>query len=435
MTEQQASPGGISESAADLTTADEAGPGRVTVSQVLAQYDAQQRRAAAAAGAPTDRTAAPGLILAGDIGSLIHTGEDNRLLITAVGRGGGAGGRVGGGGWQSLTPALLRRAVSDAYDLAMPAAKAHVPVLFTDAATLRRTVKTAQRWAASSRTQNTGDPQDAKRIARLLTYRAGLPVSAYTPVLTEALACRYWLPAGHRVDDLSAWSTAFGHSDPPQRLATDPAGLAADWAGLIGRALDGVENRHLVTAMKAAERYGARSAQSASTHAACAAFTQAASLTDAHAGLMSVDPRLTERNSLAGVVSRINVHQIKQDRIEAYADNPGRLREGSKVYVFDGRPDASAGGRHVEVTLKAVEFHDENLMLVLSVPSARSRHSDLIQEAKRNYRPLYVATAPFLMHRPPPRNRRWTVNPQHQSSDRHVRVDIPVDIALAGAPT
>lgn len=377
----------------------------LTTSQSLARYDSRQRKAAKAEGRPTDRTSSPGLNLAGAIGRVIHTGDNERLCVTDM--------RAPGVRHVELTSAVLHQIISDAYDLTDPSVGIHVVTLFADTATLRRTAKLAGRWASERGTL------EAKQAARLMAYRANLPTSTYTPVLTEALASRYWLPAGPAVTDLSAWDTAFGHGHP---TGTHPALLE-----LIGRALDGVENTRIAKAMINAEKYGARAARSASTYSACSAFTHADSLTDAHTALLSVDPTLRERNVVAGVVSKINVHQIKQSRVEAYAENPGRLREGSSVYVFD---DHAKGG-HVELRLKSVEFHNDNLMLVLSAPTSRTANGYLIEEARKSYRPLFVAPAPYLMPRRAPKNRRWTVG----GEDKALHVDIPVDVALAGGPT
>lgn len=376
----------------------------MTTAQALRSHDAKMRAQASQARMPIDRTACAGLVLGGLLGHVVYTGIDGKVYALSM---------------REDTPparlnsALLRALLIDAYDLADPQVKEHVVTVFADTETLLRVTKAAETWARER------DTVEARQTARLMAFRADLPASVYTPVLSEALASRYWLPSGGMVDDLGAWDTAFGHGHP--YLSKDALSY------LVARALDGTGDGEIEKAWKAAERFGARAGQSGSDHAAISAFQQAGTVAEAHAALLSCDPVLRERNAIAGTVSKVHVHQIKQGRIEAYVADMGKMREGSRVLLFDGY----SGGAKVALRLKSIEYVNGSLMALLSTPRSNTPNGYLIEEAKKNHRPLYVVAEPFLMSTPALKNRRWT----EVGDDKPRHVDIPVDIALAGGPS
>lgn len=377
----------------------------LTTSQALAAYDARMRAHASTTGRPTDRTSCAGLILGGPIGAVFHTGADGKIHVTT-------GLDDNAPVTQPLSYPLLAATLIDAYDLGDPETDRHVSALVADAATLRSLVKASAAWAQRLGTL------EARRLARLLEYRSALPTSAYLPVLTEALASRYWLPGAGSLDDLAEWDAAFDHGHPTG------SPLAFDY--LADRAFDGAMDEKLFKALCGAEKYGSRAACSGASHSANSAFGQAGRVTDAYAAMLAVDPTLRDRNIVSGVVSKIRIHQIKSDRIEADIEDPGKLRDGSSVLLFDGVSYANK----VEVTLKEVEFHNDRLMAVLSKPNRNNSRHYVTQSAHEQHRPLYLTPAPFLSITRTPRNKRWS----SEVEDRNLAVDIPVDIALAGMP-
>lgn len=379
----------------------------VTTGQALATYDHRQRALAAAANIPTARTALAGLTLSGSLGVVVYTAPDNKVryldmaepLLTDANTASSL-----------VTFHVARKILDDAYDLADPSVGVHRCAIFADPETLRRLTKMAASWSVKMATQ------EARMLSRLLEFRGALPTSTFTPVLTDALASRYWLPSGPATDDLAAWASAFGQA---------PATYTS-YSYLIARALDGQSDSAIIKTMTQAERFGVRAGQYGSDHAACSAFTKAGSVTDAFAALLSLDPVLRERNAISGAISKVRIHQVKANKIEAYVDDPGKLREGSKVLIFDGVDY----GNKVEVTLETVDFINDTMMATFSVPKARDKNAHIIEDAKAAYRTLYVATAPFLSFKRGPKNRRWTSS----GEEKTLLVDMPVDIALAGAP-
>lgn len=387
----------------------------LTVSQALAKYDAKQRAAAAKVGRPTDRAATAG-IFHGDkttLTSAVFTGVDGKVYSLDL---------VSDSTPVALDRQGLLRLLTDAYDLGDAEVGLFNGFVIADRDTLRRIAKMADGWAKAS------DALEVRRMARLMSFRMTLPVSMYTPVLTEALASRYWLPTGPDADDLGAWDVAFGHGHPH---LSRRALLA-----LIEKATDGITNKDCKNAINSGEKIGARAGQHASDSAACTAFGKAGAVTDAYNTMIAIDPTLRERNTISGTVSRIKIHQIKQNQIEAYVTDPGKLREGSKVWIFDDTAD----GRKIDLTLRAIEFVNERLMAILSAPASNNSNGFIIHESKAQYegttlvraaRPLYVVTAPFLANKKAPKNKRWM---QSGGEDKVLHIDIPVDIALAGAP-
>lgn len=329
-----------------------------TVSQALAQYDATMRARAAEAGVPTNRTACVGMRITGPLARVVFSDANGAIQVIDMRDASAA---------RPLTLDLLREILTDAYDLNDTARAAeakgvqmdafHKPFVIADTATLHRVARAADKWARKH--------QDlpSRTLSRLMSFRCSLPFSVFTPVLTESLTSRYWLPAGAQTDDLTAWNLAFGNAKPPtSRKAFDY---------LIRRASDGAVDNTTMRAIVSGERYGARAGQYASDHSAASAFTKAGALHDAHAAMLAIDPTLRERNLIGGETSRVRIHQVKDDRVEAYLDEPGKIREGEKVLLFDGLDYDSK----VEVTLREIEFHGDELMAVFVPPSEKQKRA------------------------------------------------------------
>jgi hypothetical protein len=392
----------------DQSTSATAPHKHLTTSQALAKYDATQRAAAIRAGMPTPRTAMSGFHQGkdGKLVNVIYTGLDGKVYILDL--------RDDFNVPDRATFDTVRKTLSDAYDLGPAEVKVHNIALFADTDTLRRVAKMADIWGREKQTQ------EAKCLSRLMAFRKGLPTSVYTPVLTEALATRYWLPTGPDLDDVTAWAAAFGQRHTPHSRES--------FMALAARALEGIINdKDTFGFISPAEKYGARSGQWGSDFAAASAYTKAGTIADAWTALLSLDPNLRERNAIAGTVSKIRIHQIKDNKIEAYMDDPGRLSEGKEVLLFDG----FTHGEKVKLTLRSVDYVNGALMATLSSPGRSNKGAYLIEEAHKNYKPLYVVAKPFLVTKPGPKNRKWT----NSGDEKVLHVDIPVDIALAGGPT
>lgn len=379
-----------------------------TTGQLLAIHDAKRRAAATAAGHPTDRTFTAGMHLAGMLGQVAYTGPDSKVYLLDLDADTPA---------QRMTYRALREAITDAYDLGSTTTKQYRATVIADKETLHRMLQMAERHADGAEAT-----PEARRLSRLLTYRRGLPTSVHTPVLTDALAVRFWLPTGHDPKTLDGWADGFN-------LSGDPRGRSAI-KRLVTLAMDGEVDQETLKSLRDAELWGARSGQYASLSSACTAFAKATTVNDAFAAMLSLDPLLRERNAVDGTVAQIRILQIDAKGITATVSDPFRLREGSKVFLFDGHETLD----RTEVTLRSVDFKDGQLLVSFSNPPKNDRHRHIVEEAKANYRPLYAAAAPFLMVKRAPKNARW-VQGNDGGEDRNLPVDIPVDIALAGAPT
>lgn len=375
-------------------------PALRTTNAVLDAYDVARRDAAAAAGRPLDRTASPGLHLTGPVVTYVHTSPDGVLRLLHA-----------DGVSARFTPERLWHLLVGAYDLHEPEKESHETLVFADHATLSGAVRALENAARKNSTD------EVRGAARMLAYRDSLPWSTYTPVLADSLTSRYWLPAGEDTDDLDAWTRAFGLGDP-YSIGTLEA--------LVDLAADGVDPGKLITPLVPAEKYGTRAARYTSDYSQCSAFDKSGTVTDAHAALLAVDPLLLERNRLTSDLTEVRVDSIDDAVRLSIVGEPGRLREGSRVIVFDGLHLDN----RVELSLKAIHYRRDTLMLTLSKPNQRNERGHVIHSAYSSGSPLYLTPAPLLLFRKAPQNKRWTTEAEPITRP----VDIPADIALAGAP-
>lgn len=416
--------------------------------QARAAFRNARRAKAKESGAPLQRTAQPGVYLAGSISHVLHV-DGGRLVATPTVLDPNA--PVKSASTLDAAVAIPAKApsvpvtfdmlagfVRAAYEIdvrpgaASPTkAFAHPSpeptiVLFADKAALWAATKIAEA-AAKQASGITPEAMTTRSIAKVLAYRASLPHSAFLPVLTTALTSRFWMQADLDENLFSDWCEAFGvqHSAP-----------ADQWARLLVNALDGKSNPKYVKGLLSSEKYGTLASQYGGALSSSKAFKQANAVQNMHVAITSTDPLLADFNRLGGDVAKVSINSCKDGSFTATIADGFKVKPGSDVLIFDL---ASEVGQTSEATLRSVDFVPGSEALLAQFSRGR-RHSKtwwLIEQAAQNKRSLYVVAMPFTGGGAPVRiSGRWAkeIAEGAEGAPTPLVRDVPVDVALAGAP-
>lgn len=260
---------------------------------------------------------------------------------------------------------------------------------------------------------------DNKSLARRLRIAESLPGSVKMPVLTRALAYRYWLPEGLDDHDFEQWAESFNITSPTtaikMRSLMSVARLSSAQPHLrfkeTASKLEDLERRLHETAA-----FGGRANDNY-------IYDMLDQYTAISAGLRSVDPGLLEMHVLDGTVCRITPQNNDYGSLTATVSNPFKLKEGAKVRLTDGTGVA-------ECTLRKLRFASKQLYAEFTQPSSKSGGSLMITRAKNGTAPLYVAESVYASFGTAPKNKRWTNGAVEPVAGRKV----PMDVIIAGAP-
>lgn len=382
----------------------------------LQAYDYARREEARQAGTPTDRmrTAAvlPGV--ANDEGQVppfaylwIDEATD-RVLHTTDDFDGGSPAKV--------NAQVLSALLDGGYRLVMP-----------DDAVASRLLR-----AVSSAARNP-DPDKAEvaaRVSRQLAVISRLSWSGFFIVLTDALARRFWMPLPYSPDDIRAWSLAFGISPGPMDHATV--------SELLLIAAEGQTSPRAKDAFYA-ERSAIRSAFFPGLRASVSAFQSVNRAEGAMSAMAVTDLSLLDRHVITGTVCRAQVLHGGARGFHASLSQPFKLRSGKEHSIITGRP----GEDSANAVLISVEASGRDLVGAFEAQSKSSKPrrsapaGTIAAAALAQGDALYVFEKPFSA-RPPsstddaPQG-RWSASRRVDTVEP--RWSIPVEVAMAGAPT
>lgn len=261
---------------------------------------------------------------------------------------------------------------------------------------------------------------DFKALTRRLRISRGLPMSLKLPVLTEALAVRYWMQDGLTDTSLSDWAEAFGFSglSLPETIrelssmataGIRPAGLV--YAKTIGN-LEGLETRLM------------SSAGFSGISTDCYVFTMLEGFNAKAGGLRIIDPGLLELHVLDGQVCRVTPMNVTAGKFTAAVSSPFKFKEGRDVRLTDGQRLARTG-------MQSLRFGGGVLHAEFRTPTNRSGGLDMLRDAKAGIAPLYAAEDVFDGRGQEIKNKRWMGGDVERIPGR----EVPLDVALAGAPS
>lgn len=353
--------------------------------ELLAEYRRTARTAALAQGSPTNRSVFPGIGI-DPTGMIFLRGK--RLIYQPMNQMA-----------QELDHAVLTMLLSDEHKITVIADTAAFYALQTIAET---------------------EPEDGySSIKKRLKAIAGLPGSMRLPVLTDALAYRYWLPEGKDEKNLDDWADAFGAKGPTMSLTMKTLiELATDGARPKSLKYDTVTGSLKSTEVRLMEQcvWGNISSD-------VQVFGMLESFTSKFNSLRTIDPGLLELHVLDGRVCRVVPMNETQKEFTASVSQPFKLKEGAKLRMTDGT-------QIVETTLESLRYGAGALHAVFSQPSSRGNGATLVASAKRGTMPLYVTEGTFDMRGNFPKNKRWL----NGNVERITGRDVPLDVILAGAP-
>lgn len=430
----------------------------LTPGQAKAAYTARQRAAATAAGRATPRTTQPGLYLAGQVGVVLFSDAGRLMEIDfSLDPAQVAAGQVRTVGFGDSALALppsrpaspvsfdrLSQIVRDAYEVecrtgarnesptGIPGADdSHRVAVLADRATL--TVMTRMADAAARGASTMVDKNEAaltRAISKTLAYRSALSHSGFLPVLTQALAQRFWAPAAIDDTSLLEWADLFGvgQATAPERFGR-----------LLVATLDGPQNVKYVKSLLNSEKFGTLSSQYSGALSASKAFRNANAVQTAHAAIVATDPLLAEFNMLSGDVAKVRIVKGTEQTFTARVSDPFKMKAGSDVLLFDVDSEV---GKTSEATLTAVDYTpgDDALLARFSKGKRHNKTWWLVKEATANHRPLYAVTVPFISGGQRVNiTGRWLRSAQAsealgQEQPTRVGRQVPADVALAGAP-
>ncbi|WP_375000089.1 hypothetical protein [Aeromicrobium sp. CTD01-1L150] len=265
--------------------------------------------------------------------------------------------------------------------------------------------------ASFARTMTRLDGQPRARFA----FVQSLGLSTMYPILTDLLTHLWWLPQGRDETKLNQWAQAFNvQADRPTTIRR-----------LFGEfAYDETPTFSMVSALARAEAWGMAAGQWRSLSASCAAFKNAEQYTDLVEAITALDRQLAERNVIARSTNIIDIGSARA------RDDDGRLtlrrasvEEGIFSHKLRSRlllnPLDPNSGAHCRSSLEKVDVAaDESIHLLLG-ENRRLREGRYL-----------VAKEPFTggMNRS---TARWS----DRTQPGRVRRDVPLDVALAGAPS
>lgn len=400
---------------ADIVWADDLGD---HTDAAQAEYDALRRAEAKELGEPVGRTHTPGVPPAVSEGQALPFAflwvDPTSGHIVHVKRLGGdtPPRRVG--------IDTLRTLIDDQFRLVVP-----------DPYTARRLARAAAAAAAGD------DPlaPDAARVERQLAVASRLSYSISLVVLTNALARRYWLPAGADTDDLVAWARVF---DPRVPTAGRPVAMMAE---MLERASDGIDLPLATTAMFYGEMSAMAAARYPGQRARVAAYQGMNRAENGAKVWDTLDLGLLGRNLVTGDVCEVQIISVDSRGFHAVVSQPFKLRTGHRHVVLS-RPGDPA---YAPMVLSGVNASADGLLRARfdAVTSRGTKGAgacaallDLAARHERAERPLHVTEEPYLPFTPSrddDESGRWT---RTRTVERvATRWGMPADVAAASAPT
>lgn len=260
---------------------------------------------------------------------------------------------------------------------------------------------------------------DSRSLARRLRISQSLPGSVKMPILTRALAYRYWLPEGLDDHDSEQWAESFDITSPTTAIKMR-ALMALARTSLTNAALKFKETTFKLEDLERRLHESAAFGGRANDNYIYEMLDQFGAIAG---GLRSIDPGLLEMHVLDGTVCRITPQNNDYGAFTATVSNPFKLKEGAKVRLTDGTGVA-------ECTLKKLRFASRRLYAEFTQPGARSGGSLMITRAKNGDSPLYVTESVYASFGSGPKNKRWTSGAVEPLTGRNV----PMDVIIAGAP-
>jgi hypothetical protein len=252
--------------------------------------------------------------------------------------------------------------------------------------------------------------EEAQIATRMLGVRSSLALSVLTPVLTQVLGLRYWLPSSLDEHDLADWAKALGLS---QR----------NYTGLWDAARAGTEARHMIGG---AESSAVKGGRFRGAYAAASSFKAAGSFAARVAGSLADDPVLRERNVIEGTVVKFNVHQADQAVVSGSVTDPAMFRVDRRYIAHsDDEPNRTAVLECTGMTVVEGRYLIEFRGL-----TKRQRGARMVRDAADSHpsKPLFLTQQPYIGSQVVSTARPW------QGEGREWRPrEVPLDIALAGA--
>lgn len=387
----------------------------MTSISTAADYDRARRTEATAAGKPLPRMDLPAVPTGISWQyRLAHLTASGTLMIDTASRDQGTG-KFAKQNSEPATIALLQEILSaDGESL-----------IAADTRTMNRIVTLA---TDEARDAPSGD-WSAANVRNALRYGRGMAYPARVVVLTEALARKFYLPDTGNQNVLADWLSAFGYA-PGAAVGIGMARLLAAAQSTSDETTPSVEK--LKSEVIRNEALGMNSAQYSGLRSQTVSYRYAERHAVAAAALMSLDPVLATRNELAGVLHRVAIRLQGAQEIQAALGGGFSIREGREVVLIDPQTF-----RATEFRLSKVRVVDEpgGKVLVGTFSGARSRRVTDFTGAKA-YPHLLAVEAPFIARSGESGAKRWTQTAEQRKAEhpRPVR-EVPLDIALAGAPT
>jgi hypothetical protein len=353
--------------------------------ELLAEYRHDARVRAAAARTPGDRSVFPGLHLAAT--GMIYL-QGKHLVYKGMAE---APGPV------------------DAARLEAIITREDTSVVVADAQTFSRLQILADTNAADT----------YKTLKRRLDFSRGLPGSVKLPILTEALAYRYWLPEGKDERSFDDWAEAFDVKGPSMSITMRSLiSLAAD-----GKRPDSLKYPKAIQSLASTELALMKQAEYSNLSSDVQLFGLLNSYSAKAGGLRLLDPGLLTMHVLDGQACKIVPMNVAHADFTASVTQPFKLKVGKSVRLTDGTTV-------VDASLDALRYTEDALHAVFSQPSEAGGGRGMVLTAHKGQAPLYAMEDPFSLHGRGIKNRRWFEKSVEQVTGR----DVPLDVILAGAP-
>lgn len=409
--------------------------GRATATPV-ADYDANRRTQARAAGQPLERTIAPAIFGSPKEGepvdlAMVWTDENGSLAYFCA--------------RDMRTPDKL---TVDALDraLTLPPRDPNAPdarhrdleharrLVVSDHSTLRRVMA----WVNVIASTSAADDYTPASVSRRLQVSSRLVASTRLVVLTRALARKFWLPAQYDPEDFGAWRRAFRYGSGASTLSV--------MTGLVDLASEGKVHGKWAREAFNSESYALLSSAYPGLRSAVAAFRRIETADTAVRAILTTDPMLRERGLLDGSLSSLRILNREQSHFTATVSTPFKLRAGKSILLIDPHedsPGAWADTRLDAVTVARIGDQDQLIAKIASSSTARRTSLGALLDkamAPGASRTLYITESPYLpFASSDARASRWTVpSAARMENDRtqgKPRRDIPLDVIVAGAPT
>jgi len=263
-------------------------------------------------------------------------------------------------------------------------------------------------------------------VARQMRFTTTFPANSRLVVLADALARKYWLPAGLDTTNIEHWRRAFG-------MTADVASLQT----LVGMVTAASGNPSVTfRALLAAEAGALKSIIFPGTGPAARAFTSAEKVGEAWSATERTDPLLRHRCIVEGTVARVRLLHRNGSTISGSVSQPFRLREGEVLGMFDDTSSENTA----RIVLVSMGFTDTLVAEFGPVTSKNKQRRSatagafaFMDSALAAHETVLVTNSPYLSSAPPSSTNRWTGKPD--PAETPIARDVPLDVVLAGAPS